>query len=205
MKPMRIVCFGAHPDDLDIGMGGTIARYVAEGHKVQMVVTGIPNKLQRRGRECERSAEILGADIEILKVNFHGTFLMREIIGAYDEILARFNPDRIYTHWEHDSHQDHRLTTEAVLSAARRNKCDLYMYEPILIGGLPSSAFRGQKIVDISRWIGKKVAAMRAHRTQVEQYDFNWVAGAKGRAQQWGCWIGVKYAEAFEVVKIVVK
>jgi LmbE family N-acetylglucosaminyl deacetylase len=75
------------------------------------------------------------------------------------------------------------------------------MYEQTIPGGIVTSAFRHQLFVDISHTIDQKLAAVRAHRTQVENYDRYWVDGLKGRAMARGSIIGVQFAEAFEVVK----
>ena len=53
---MNVVAFGAHPDDLEIGMGGTIARHASAGDRVVMVTATIPNNRDTRRREAERAA-----------------------------------------------------------------------------------------------------------------------------------------------------
>ncbi len=202
---MKVLCIGAHPDDLEIGMGGTIARYAAEGHQVVMAICMVPNERDVRSRELERAAKILGAKPRVLHLNLDHKILTREIIGIFDKLIEDFKPGVIYTHWNHDSHQDHRIISEAVFSAARRNQCDVFMFEQILPGGITPYAFHGQKIVDVSKYMKSKIAALKAHRTQMRRYKFDWVGGVKGRSSQWGYMIRVKYAEAFEVVKIIIK
>ncbi len=202
---LNILCVGAHPDDLEIGMGGAIARQSAAGHKVLMAVAVVPNEIKRRRAEVERAAKILGARSTVLDLNLDHKVLTREIVGIFDGLIADVKPDAIYTHWDHDSHQDHRLVSEAIFSATRKNHCDVFMFEQILPGGITPYAFHAQKLVDVSKFISAKVAALKAHRTQMERYKFDWVGAVKGRACQWGYMIRVKYAEAFEVVKIIEK
>ncbi len=204
-KQQKILCIGAHPDDLEIGMGGTIARNVKEGNKVLMAVSMVPYAKNKRIDEVEKAAKVLGADSTILDLNLDYKILTREIIEIFDELISKFRPNVIYTHWNHDSHQDHRIISEAVFSATRNNQSDLYMYEQILPGGIVPYNFRAQKFVDISQYIDKKTAALKAHRSQYKKNKYNWVSGIKSRANQWGYMIGVKYAEAFEVVKIIKK
>ena len=202
----RMLCIGAHPDDLEIGMGGTIARYVKEGKEVLMAVSMLPYAKNKRISEVEKAAKILGgAKSTVLDLNLDHKILTREIIGIFDDLITKFNPDAIYTHWNHDSHQDHRIVSDAVFSAARDNKCNLFMFEQILPGGIIPYTFRAQKFTDISNYINQKTAALKAHKSQYRKNRYNWVSGVKGRANQWGYMIGVHYAEAFEVVKIIEK
>jgi len=204
-NPDRILCIGAHPDDLEIGMGGTIARLVKNGNKVLMAVSMVPYAKTQRVSEVEKAAKILGAESVVLDLNLDHKILTREIIGIFDDLISKFNPKIIYSHWNHDSHQDHRIISQAVFSAARNNKNDLFMFEQILPGGIVPYTFRAQKFVDISKFIDKKTQALKSHKSQYKKNRYNWVEGVKGRASQWGYMIGVKYAEAFEVVKIIEK
>jgi len=202
---VRVLCIGAHPDDLEIGMGGTIAKYVKAKHDVQMVVSMVPYAKEKRSGELEKAAKVLGAKIRILDLNLDHKILTREIVGIYDGLIEHARPDAIYTHWNHDSHQDHRIISEAVFSAARKNDCDLFMYEQIMPGGITPYSFRAQKMVGITNQMSQKIEALKAHESQLEKNKWDWVEGVKGRASQWGYMIGEKYAEAFEVVKIVEK
>ncbi len=202
---MKVLCFGAHPDDIEIGMGGTIARYVAEGEQVLMAVCMVPNEVKKRNGEITLASRMLGARARVLNLDLDHKVLTREIVGIFDKLIEDFRPDRIYTHWNHDSHQDHRIISEAVFSTGRRNQCDVFMYEQIMPGGITPYAFRAQQLVDISRFMKKKIASLEAHQSQIRRYKYDWVGGVKGRASQWGFMIRVKYAEAFEVVKIIVR
>lgn len=204
-KPRKILCIGAHPDDLEIGMGGTITRHIKKGDEVLMAVSIVPYAKDQRLDEVKKAALLLGADSTTLDLNLDHKILTREIIGIFDSLITKFKPDIIYTHWNHDSHQDHRIVSEAVFSAARDNQSDLFMFEQVLPGGIVPYTFRAQKIVDISLYINQKTQALKAHKSQYKKNRYNWVAGVKGRASQWGYMIGVKYAEAFEVVKIIDK
>ena len=204
-KYKRILCIGAHPDDLEIGMGGTIARYVHEKNEVLMAVSIVPYAKNQRVDEVKKAAHILGAKSTVLDLNLNHKILTREIIGIFDDLLNKFKPDEIYTHWNHDSHQDHRIVSEAILSSARNNQSDLFLFEQILPGGIVPYTFRAQKIIDVSPYINQKTTALKTHKSQYKKNKYNWVAGVRGRANQWGYMIGVRYAEAFEVVKIIEK
>ena len=104
----------------------------------------------------------------------------------------------VYTHWNHDSHQDHVAISNATFAAARKNDCSLYMYEQQIPGGVVPYGFKAQMFVDISNTIDKKVESCLAHKSQMED---PWIDALEGRARYRGFQSNAKYAEAFEVVR----
>src|SRR5262249_21359760 len=126
---MRVLTFGAHPDDIEIGMGGTVARHASAGDQVMMVVTTIPNNREVRRAEAERTAGVRGADWMILDIPPADLYHSRGLVKKFDKVLAKVSPDAIYTHWNSDSHQDHNAVSMATIAASRHNECALIMYE----------------------------------------------------------------------------
>jgi LmbE family N-acetylglucosaminyl deacetylase len=200
---MRVVAFGAHPDDIEIGMGGTIARHASAGDQVLMVVVTIPNNREVRREEAERAAGVLGADVDILDIPLDELSHSRTMVKRFDALLEARNPDVIYTHWNMDSHQDHNAVSLATISASRDNRCAVLMYEQTIPGGIVPWAFRGQSYVDISPYMPMKMESIARHKSQVRANGDLWVQGVKGRAMYRGYQINVEFAESFEVVKSV--
>jgi LmbE family N-acetylglucosaminyl deacetylase len=198
---MKVLVFGAHPDDMEIGMGGTIAKHSSMGDEVLMVVVSIPSQWNRRQGEAQEGAAVLGARLQILDIPTESLEYNRRIIGYVDAILEEFGPDLIYTHWDQDSHQDHNTVARAVISAARKNRSSLLMYEQTIPGGVVPGGFRAQSFVDISDFIESKILSIMAHKSQHEVNGDWWVQGVRGRAMYRGYQVHVRYAEAFEVVK----
>jgi LmbE family N-acetylglucosaminyl deacetylase len=198
---MKILVFGAHPDDMEIGMGGTIAKHVRAGDHVFMVVTTIPSQRERRREEARRGAAILGAQLYFLDVPPEELEYNRQLVRQVDALLESFTPDLIYTHWDQDSHQDHNAISRAVISATRKNTCSLLMYEQTIPGGIVPGGFKAQSFVDISDFIDQKIASIQAHQSQHELNGELWLQGVKGRAMYRGYQMNVAYAEAFEVIK----
>ncbi|MBI3248607.1 MAG: PIG-L family deacetylase [Deltaproteobacteria bacterium] len=198
---MKVLVFGAHPDDMEIGMGGTIAKHAKLGDTALMVVSTVPSQRERRREEMRRGAEILGAQLYCLDVPPEEMEYNRRLIRQVDALLESFAPDLIYTHWDQDSHQDHNTISRSVISAARKNRCSLLMYEQTIPGGIVPGGFKAQSFVDISDCIDLKIASVRAHQSQHEVHGDLWLQGVKGRAMYRGYQINVAYAEAFEVVK----
>ena len=198
---MRILAFGAHPDDIEVGMGATIAKHSDSGDEVLMVVALIPNNPSERRKESENAAKLLGAKVKFLNIKSDEFSNNRRIVEKFDEIVCEFKPDIIYTHWIHDSHQDHITVGNATLAAARRNTCSVYMYEQTIPGGIVLYGFKPQMFVDVSSVIETKIESVLSHKSQVDANGDNWVYGIRGRAQYRGYQISTKFAEAFEVVK----
>ncbi|MBI4333117.1 MAG: PIG-L family deacetylase [Chloroflexi bacterium] len=198
---MRIVVFSPHPDDAEVLMGGTIARYAKKGHDVLVVVVTIPNQRERRVQEATRAAGILGARISILDIDPYKLAFDRKLVETLDGILRGFPPDVIYTSWINDSHQDHVCVARATIAAARKNYCPLYMYEQAMPSGVMPFAFKPQVFVDISDTIETKIKSVLAHESQFQSFSDPWIEGIRGRAAFMGFRINVEYAEAFEVVK----
>ena len=200
---MNIIVFSPHPDDAEVLMGGTIAKYAEKGHDVLIVVVTIPNQEEKRKEESRESAAILGARLTILDLDPYELAFNRRLVQIFDDIMKDFPPDIIYTSWIHESHQDHVTVSKATIAAARKNACSLYMYEQALPSGLTPYTFKAQAFVDISDTVETKIKSVLAHTSQVQNFSEQWIQVIRARATYRGFQINVKYAEAFEVVKAI--
>ncbi len=198
---MKVLVFGAHPDDLEIGMGGTIAKHVDVGDEIVMVVGTVPSQAERRKEEARRGAQILGGELRFLAIESDEFEYNRRLVGQIDALLTELDPELIYTHWDQDSHQDHNNLSRGVISATRKNRCSVLMYEQTIPGGIVPGGFKAQSFVDVSKYIDRKIESIRAHDSQHELNGDLWLQGVRGRASYRGFQINVAYAEAFEVIK----
>ncbi|MFC1920718.1 PIG-L deacetylase family protein [Chloroflexota bacterium] len=198
---MNVIVFSPHPDDAEILMGGTIARYTQNGHDVLIVVVTVPNQKEKRIKEAEESASILGARLSVLDMDPYQVTLNRQLVETFDKLLKDFPPDIIYTCWHHDSHQDHQAVYSATIAAARKNTCSVFMYDQPLPSGITANTFRPQVFIDISDTIETKIKSVSAHKTQLQNFTSKWIEGIRAKAIYMGSQINVEYAEAFEVVK----
>ena len=203
MQKCPILIFGGHPDDIEIGMGGTTRKLASAEREVITCIATVPNQQTLRKKEAARAGAILGASkVLFLPVPLKRFGFNRQTIGAMDKLISKINPSAVFTHSLGDSHQDHLALTNSMLSAARRNDFSVFMYEQIIPGGITPVPFRPHLFVDISAHIGDKIKAIEAHKSQVKKYGENWTESIRGRAVMRGAQIGTKYAEAFEAVKI---
>jgi LmbE family N-acetylglucosaminyl deacetylase len=205
-KP-SVVAFGAHPDDIEIGMGGTIAKLSAQGYDVNLVVATLPNfveidKKEERRNESTISAKVMGCKTpEFLDLTPDEITFGRRFVTKVDEIINRHKPEAVFTQWIGDSHQDHQALTKAVI-AASRDLNNLFMYETTIPGGITEIAFRPQLYVDISATLDIKTNALDCFDSQKMRCGHLWVDAIAGRCAYRGYQNNTKYAEAFEVIKV---
>ena len=207
-KKQSVIAFGAHPDDLEIGMGGTLAKLARLGYDVNLVIATLPNfvktdiKEQRR-IEATMSAKTLGCKSpQFLDLSPDEITIGRKFVTMIDDIINKHKPEAVFTQWIGDSHQDHQALTRAVIAASRDSN-NLFMYETTIPGGLTENAFRPQLYVDITETLEVKSNALDCFHSQ-KNYRCGdlWSDAVVGRCSYRGYQMNVKYAEAFEVVKV---
>ena len=204
----------AEGDDVEIAMGGTIAKYVDEGHNVTIITAILPKEnrdgkiddfmSKNRIKEQKNSAKILGAKLDVLDLDPYEFSFSRKYIKIFDKKINEHKPDIIFSCWEHDTHQDHQAMSKILYVATRKNTSSLYMYETMIPGGISSHAFNPQYIVNISNHIDMKLNSIRCYESVFKQNTNKLVDSIGARSKYRGEQIGVEYAEAFQVVKDIV-
>ncbi len=197
----RVLAFGAHPDDLEVGAGGLLARLSAEGAEVTMAVVSIPNNTEQRRKEARAGADIIDADLFILfeeKPLRVEDISMHELVRRFDQIVGDVRPDLVITHSAYDLHWDHGLVNRATVSALRRTPCDLLAFLSSPEMNAQSRAI-GQCFADISKTMDTKIAAIRAHESQISKLDLD---SSRDLARAMGRISGYEYAEAYEALRV---
>lgn len=127
-EPLRIICFGAHPDDCELQIAGTAALWSARGHKVKFVsVTngdighwreaGAPLARRRRA-EVEKADGLLGVTTEILDIHDGELLPTLENRRTLTRLIREWKADLVLSHRPNDYHPDHRYTGVLVQDAA---------------------------------------------------------------------------------------
>jgi LmbE family N-acetylglucosaminyl deacetylase len=208
---MRLLAVGAHLDDVEIACGGAIARAIAHGYEVKMLIlsdssySNYDGKVLRTSDEALeegwKAAKILAvSDLEILNFPTKDIPYHSSVVEAIEERINQFNPGVIFTHWPFDTHQAHHNTGLSTLSAARY-RTSILMYEPMMPAGRSYVGFRPQIYVDISKYLTRKLDSLKAHVSQYRKYGDAWIEAVESRCRLRGFEMGVKYAEAFEAVR----
>lgn len=200
--PRRVLAVGAHPDDLELGCGGTLAKLADSGHEIRgLVMTHGEQGGDARLRPDE--ARDSGRFVGMRGIEVHGFTDTRladhavEMVGVIEEAIRRFNPDIVLTHSRHDQHQDHQAVHLATLRAARRHSSILCYESPSATADFSPSVF-----VDITDHIDVKTSAVGAH---VDQSGKPYMSGerVRGLAVYRGGQAKVRHAEGYEPVRLL--
>lgn len=193
-------------DDIELGAGGTIAKWVNEGHMVNAVVmSAYRDEVLSAcdGSLCSLGVETVG--IEGLPDQAFDTWRFTRIVKIIEHHLRLGDYDTILTHCSKDLNKDHRITHEAVLTATRPHHTTVKM---ILGFEVPSStewnfsgdAFRPNWFEDID--LNPKVEALECYTTEIKSLPHpRSMEGIMDLASHRGYQCGVYTAEAFELVR----
>jgi LmbE family N-acetylglucosaminyl deacetylase len=167
---LRILAIGAHPDDVELGCGGSLAKLSKGGAEVRALIfsrgrRGVMSDADRAA-ETKRALQVIGVrDVRVC--DFEDTRLsasLNDLVAVIEEEVRSFKPTRVYTMFQHDRHQDHRAVYEASAVACR---C-----VPQLLGyETPSSYpnFTPTVYEDIPDDLETKIAALKCHQSQGER------------------------------------
>lgn len=217
---MNILVLAPHPDDEVIGAGGTIAKHIDSGDHVFLVVLTRAHEPFWPKEIIERKSKELAKVVAFLKIKklfwlkFKAASLNSvpgiEISKQLEEIIEEVNPHIIYAPPKGDVHLDHDIVGVQALSASRKGrelKKLLFYEEPQNTGDNSAPHyFIPNYFVDISGFIETKLKALKMYRSEEKKFLHARSAKAlKMTAAARGSVIGVKYAEAFMLVKEIVK
>ncbi|BAY92360.1 MULTISPECIES: PIG-L deacetylase family protein [unclassified Tolypothrix] len=122
----KILCLGAHCDDIEIGCGGTILKLI-ENYKNVVIYWVVFSSNEQRATEAKKSASIFLKEVQSQKIiikefrdgflPFHGI----EVKECFEQLKQEFSPDLIFTHYRDDRHQDHRLISDLTWNTFRNH------------------------------------------------------------------------------------
>lgn len=224
-KPGRILAIGAHPDDCDVGCGGTVAKLTQQGWEATFIICTNGNKgshnpdasphllAETREEEQRTAAALLGVQqVIFLRYNdgeLEATAALRAEMALY---IRHFKPHLLFTHdpWRpYMLHPDHRAVGFAVVDGVVNARDHLYMpglHQIGLPAWRPSALFlwvpdRPDYTEDIGDTLDVKIAALRAHRSQM-QPDDDWTERMRQRGWEQGQSAGFTAGEAFKKIKL---
>lgn len=223
-----ILVVAAHPDDEVLGCGGTMARLAREGNQVSVLILGegirsryssSSNLAQEQIRKLRRDAKAVGrllgarsVGFEDLPDNRFDEVPLLQIVKRVEKAVEAIHPEVIFTHHPGDLNVDHRRTFQAVLTASRPvNGCpvrEIYTFE------VPSSTewafqqfqpvFKPNVFIDITDFVDKKVKGMQGYKSEARRFPHPRSPEAlRALTQRWGSVVGLRYAEAFEMIRSV--
>ncbi len=194
-----VLAIGAHPDDVEIGIGGILLWHAARGDTVVVLtLTGGERGGEKAARALESkwAADLIHAQLihrELTDTNISGGGLTIETIT---EVVEELSPGTVYTHTVKDVHQDHRNVHSATLVAARAVP-RLYCYQA------PSSTagFEPTKFIEIDDYIERKLEVVNAYTSQVERRAYMNPDMLRATARYWSRYSQATYVEPLEVIR----
>ena len=223
---MNVLAVGCHPDDIEIGCGGTLIKCVRRGDRVTIchVASGnmgheriLPQELRtiraeeaRRGGAVLGAAEVISLDADDLAVDSGDKRLVQAMVA----LIRRVDPDLIVTHAPNDYMKDHvevsRLVFDASFSATVAHygagACT-HTFAPIFyMDTLAGVDFQPEQYVDITGEIEDKLAALRCHESQLgwmgDHDGIDFVDMTRTCAKFRGFQCSVPFAEGFQACKV---
>ena len=220
MVKIDVLAFGAHADDVEIGMAGSIYKWTAAGKKVAIcdltqAELSSNGTVATRREEAEAAARKLGVFERInLQMPDRGLFMTNEHIRMVTEVIRTYKPRLVFAPYFKDRHPDHghcaELVKEAYFSAgigkysvdseASAHKAgNLFFY---FINNQPAPDF----VVDISTSMDKKIEALKAYQSQFlpgpsgvsTPLTDGYLERIKARERIFGLEAGVTFAEGFK-------
>ncbi len=194
-----VLAIGAHPDDVEIGVGGILLRHAAQGDTVAVLtMTGGEQggDTAERAAESQRAADLMSATL------YHRDLIDTSVsdggltIGTIKAVIDEINPGTIYTHTSKDVHQDHRNVHSATLVAARGIP-RVYCYQA------PSTTveFKPTKFMEIDAFMDKKLEVIDAYASQTAVRSYLEPDLMRSTARYWGRFSQARFVEPLEVIR----
>ncbi|MBT8243872.1 MAG: bacillithiol biosynthesis deacetylase BshB1 [Winogradskyella sp.] len=227
---LDILAFGAHPDDVELGCGGTLAKEVSKGKKVGIIdltrgELGTRGTAETRDKEAADSAKILGVNLR-KNLGFADGFFVNDKAHQFEiiKMIRKYQPEVVLCNAIDDRHIDHGKGSKLVSDACflsglikvktSINKVEQSKWRPkVVYHYIQWKDIESDFVVDISGFMDKKMDAVLAYKTQF--YDpksnapetpissKNFTDSIEYRARNLGRLIGVEHAEGFTVERYV--
>ena len=215
IENQNILAIVAHHDDIELGCGGTLAKFAYNKNSVYgLVLTDsitnynigdIVRTKDRIDTESKKAAKILGYKYILLKSPLakvgeltYNVEVMREI----ESVLNDYSIDMIFTHWNNDVNTDHMATYQLAVTAGRHTPTILMFRSNWYQKDKP---FNSNIFFDISNFMDLKIKALNAFSQEVENRGNQWIDNFINRERKNGYIINTEFAESFEAIRYAIK
>ena len=209
---MKIVAFGAHYDDVEIGCGGTLLKHADLGDDISIVTVtssdyctqdnSFSRSAQEARKEAEAAAGFIGAELIALDKEPLNLSHTEKLVHEIDQLLRTLKPDLVLTHWGGDFHSDHAAVSLSTVRAAR------YVDRILLYRStwfFTEQTFKPNYLVDISGYLERKKELISFYQSVLKRVDFTWIDFIEQQNKADGLKINSKAAESFNCIKYVDK
>lgn len=223
----KVLVVVAHPDDEILGVGATMAKRVAKGDVVRVIILGEGQTSRWENREDTpqdvlknlhydtlQAAKIIGFE-KVYFADFPDNRFdhvdLLQIVKYIEKILQEFLPEIVYTHHGGDLNIDHQIAYRAVLTATRPvgnySVKEIYTFETLSSTEWDFSyenSFRPNVFEEVEHYIGRKLDAMKCYGSEIRDFPHpRSLETICVMAQKYGSVIGNTYAEAFMVSRVI--
>ena len=193
---------GAHPDDIELGCGGTLSKYKHVPTVALIMTRGKGGCGAGRDRREETAKALDSLYVNVIEqLEFTDKTLFKNIdmlIAEVDRVFEKYSIREVFTHSKTDFHQDHVTVYRATMAGCRRKGVSIFGYETV---STPPQ-FTPDTFIDVSKHLEDKFKALAYHRSQSGK-DYMNTDKLRAKAVFRGDQINVKYAEGFEAYRIV--
>ncbi len=221
----NIIIVSAHPDDETLGLGGTIFKHVKNNDNLYWLITtsifereGYSKEfVDQRKNEIRKVSKIVGFK-KVFLLNYPTSKLssssVNKMIPKISEIFNEVKPEVIYCVNRSDAHSDHKFTFNAINACTKSFRYPfikkVLLYECIseteFSPSIPEKYFQPNYFVDVTEFLEKKLELIKVYSSELGDHPFpRSLKNIKSLAIFRGATVGVKYAEAFQLIKYIVK
>jgi len=217
----KVLVFAVHPDDETLGCGGSLLKHKADGDEIHWLICTKADSdsafYQKREEEITLVADEYGFST-IQRLDFKAMcvdqYSVSALIEQISKVMNTVKPNVVYLPFHNDVHSDHRRIFEAAYSCTKNFRYPfidkIYMMEVLSeteFGlSIPGMAFSPNSFVDISEYLEKKIEIMKRYESEIALHPFPRSPDSiRALAKLRGSTIGCNYAEAFMLLKEIVK
>ncbi len=219
IQPLHILAFGAHPDDVEIGMGGTLVKYARKGYRVGIcdltkAELSSNGTVEIRQQEAKKASEILQLTTRIqLDFPDRGIIISKDQMDQIVDVIRTYKPTIVFAPHENDRHPDHGQCAVIVKEAVFNSRIRKYRekehlpafavkhFYKYMINGFHKPDF----YIDISDVIEQKIEALMAYQSQFTRSSNSidtpltdgYIESVQAREKLFGKEASVSYAEGF--------
>ena len=191
---MKVLVLSAHPDDLEISCGGTVAKIVDQGGVVDNFILC---PYQDHKKHLPETSKILGFNVILNEVKQRPK-LDHNLIGSIENQLDMPSYDLLITHWKEDWHQDHRICHDVGNTLRRKQPLEVW-YMNAFPYCQKYSTFEANVYSDISSYVDKKREAVGVYKN----INSSWNSDIEAMSKFRGTFINVEHAEVFKLDTLI--
>jgi LmbE family N-acetylglucosaminyl deacetylase len=200
----NVLAIGAHPDDVEFSCLGFLMKLKELDANINIFIASLGSKGDQtsgelRISESKAALNLLNPTINIRNKMGIETNDFEEISNELRFLIMNLKPDLILIHSQHDTHQEHKLLREILLSAARRVRCTILSYKSVSV----TSSYEENFFVDISDFIDKKIFQLQLHKSQLKHDYFSKSSILSYHANWFGKQRECDFVESYHVEQIL--